>query len=242
MGICCDTNNVEDNTVRDLPAPDVSTITDQYVRFEKQLPFARITLKAFDEACKEDGKYKETITLEELAAKLTTPAWKDLAKPDSALAKILTSDVFAEEGAIRVPDLLLFAILHCVSKKNELRARILYELLQDGGAAVHQQISAQDKDFMPTFKKLCALATTDLFATIAADEIENAYGDDTEALTDGDTLEGLGEDWLDVVYGDNSRLQYEAWVTMVAKEGSWLLDADALRTKVLEKVEVEKKH
>ena len=52
----------------------------------------------------------------------------------------------------------MFAMWHCVGgRKNGKmdRAKVLYELLQEGGLGAHKFISATDKDMIPVFKKLC---------------------------------------------------------------------------------------
>ena len=77
----------------------------------------------------------------------------------------------------------------------------LYELLQEGGVAVHAQISAGDKDFPIVFKKICALVSTDLFK-MASKDIDNVYAGDESTLKNAvdSILEGEGE-FLDTMYG-----------------------------------------
>lgn len=60
--------------------------------------------------------------------------------------------------------LMLYGILHCADKKIPTeKAKGLYNVLQEGGMEVHNNISATDKDMEPTFAKICALVTIDIF-------------------------------------------------------------------------------
>ena len=50
------------------------------------------------------------------------------------------------------------------------KAKVLYDLLQEGGLEAHKQISATDKDMVPVFKKLCYFASVDIF------DLTNSHG------------------------------------------------------------------
>ena len=66
-------------------------------------------------------------------------------------------------------------MLHCQGENNE-RAAALYAILQDGGLEKHRWITATDKDYKPTFIKLCSLATQDIFKLANLfGEAENLY-------------------------------------------------------------------
>lgn len=174
MGICCEPSDSGDQGVlKDLEPLSIEGIKDKYTVWEYQQAFSVTPFKAFKEAvnsaleaCGDEG----FVTLTALADLLTTKAWSPLTKPDSALAKLLTSSFFKDESAGQSADqidaqtLILFGILHCRdSKKNMEKARGLYEVLQDGGFERHTHISAGDKDFKPTFEKMCTLVTCDLW-------------------------------------------------------------------------------
>ena len=101
----------------------------------------------------------------------------------------------------------------------------MYELLQEGGIAKHATISAGDKDFPIVFKKICALVSTDLFKMASAD-IPNEYAGDERALKNAvdDILDGEGE-FLDTMYGFQSRLHNEVWLDRVTSQGRYVFDA-----------------
>ena len=67
-----------DTASKDLPAIDISGISDRYAKFEAGLPFARtlvtLMLSKIDEAEKECGD-AGYVTLEALRKQLTTSAW-----------------------------------------------------------------------------------------------------------------------------------------------------------------------
>lgn len=92
------------------------------------------------------------MTLEQLSQFFDSPAWEPLKDADSTLAKVLLSSVFkdAEKGTdahqIDVDTLKCFALFHCQAKKRA-KAEALYNILQEGGLAAHEQITATDKDF-----------------------------------------------------------------------------------------------
>ena len=54
-----------------------------------------------------------------------------------------------------------------------------------------------------------------------------------------EALEELKDDWLDEVFGVDSKLDSEAWMKkIVAKESIWIFEPEALRKKILEKAEL----
>ena len=109
---------------------------------------------------------------------------------------------------------------------------------------VHQQISASDKDFPPTFAKMCLLVTKDVHQVgVLTGEFSAIYDDDTlNKLGEQDGLEAVAEDqWLEDVYGAHSRLENTEWVQRVVKEGKWIFNAKDLRKRVFEQQEVDYK-
>ena len=83
------------------------------------------------------------------------------------------------------------------------KAKALYEVLQEGGFERHTHISAGDKDFKPTFEKLCAFTTYDIFG-LASDAVKNHYSDD-DAKEIKDIIDDEAEDGLlEIVYGPAS--------------------------------------
>ena len=74
--------------------------------------------------------------------------------------------------------------------------------------------------------------------------VENVYSEDEVAkLISEDTTEILREDqWLEEVFGAQSRLQNDEWVAKVSKEANWIFDADKLRKKMFAAAEVAMRH
>ena len=132
--------DIEDESVlQDLPAPDMTGITDKYQIWESKLPFKRTIFKAFklavERAEEQDGK-KDFVTLVSLAYHLNTEAWADIQQADSKLSQILLSDAFKDPERNQTADqidkdsLLIFGQLHCVDHSIPMDKAInLYELL-----------------------------------------------------------------------------------------------------------------
>ena len=140
----------------------------------------------------------------------------------------------------------MFALLHCISKKPAPKAKALYELLQDGGLEAHEQISATDKDIIPVFLKLCKLVTVDIF--VLANQhggVSNIYNEsETAKLVNNNNIDELREDvWLEAVFGVQSRLPNEDWLTKVQqKDGKWIYDPKELRVKLFEQASIKARH
>ena len=91
---------------------------------------------------------------------------------------------------------------------------------------MHSQISASDKDFEPTFQKICSYVTRDIFMFVK--EIQGsgeAYADEQvqKLLDEDDVLYPLREEqWLDSIFGANSRKPSDEWLEAVVSDGKWL--------------------
>ena len=214
------------DTEKDLPEV-TRNVKDAYLKFELSLPFQRILLinflKKVDNAQKAcgDGSY---VTIDALAGEFKTDAWKPLKQTDSMLVKLLTSPFFKDPkenhdaNQISVDYLKLFACFHCSGKPRD-KAIALYGILQDGGLEAHTFISAGDKDLIPIFDKMCAMAAWEFF-DIAAQfgGVQKFYSDDeVESLKE--QIETIREDqYLEDVYGQVSKLDNEPWLAKNAKE------------------------
>ncbi len=178
---------------------------------------------------------------------LHTKAWAGLDSPDSNLGKYLLSSAFknpkngTEADQIDVDYLLLFGVLHCRDKaKCERKAIGFYDILQEGGMESHGHISAGDKDFEPVWRKLVEFCTTDLFDM--AKEVKTKYSD-AEAKQIEDVIEDMQEDFLDLMYGNNSSLKNDAWLEKIlSPDCIHVFDAAEIRRIAFEKAEVEAKH
>lgn len=144
MGACCDVRDTTDRNL-DLPAPDVSGVTNAYTKFEKSLPFCQTYVDTFEKRVREaaasyaastpeEEREEVLTTLEDLRKVFTTPAWAELQSNDSRLTKIITHDVFSgPDGTINVNKLLTFGVLNCAGDPR-YKAKVLYGILQYGGA------------------------------------------------------------------------------------------------------------
>lgn len=171
---------------------------------------------------------------------MTSEAWEVLNDPDSKLNKVLLSEYFKDEKKSQQPDqidadyLRMFALIHCGGKPAD-KAKVLYCLLQEGGLEAHEQISAGDKDLIPVFQKMCKFVTTDIFslAKASGDVVDIYNEDECRGLVSDDCLEIVREDqWLESVYGAQSRLENSAWLERVQKDGKWIFDPKELRAKL----------
>ena len=76
-------------------------------------------------------------------------------------------------------------------------------------------------------------------AASSVDGVDKPYGDDVcESLKE--QIETVREDnWLEDVYGPQSRLTNEDWLEKVTTDGVWIFDPEQLRTKIFEAASVE---
>ena len=57
------------------------------------------------------------------------------------------------------------------------------------------------------------------------------------------TCETLREDqYLEDVYGSNSRLSNDEWLTQMTQKAKWLFDSAELRQRILKEADIEAKH
>ena len=230
-----------DAATKDLPAIDLSGISDRYAKFEAELPFSRtlvtLMLTKIDEAEKECGD-QGFVTTEALSKQLTTAAWQPLKDPNSSLSKVLLSPQFKDSEKnqsseqIDVVWLKVFSLMHCSGKIID-KTNAFYCILQEGGFEKHEQISAQDKDFNPVFEKIVKFATVDVFALaeLTGSVSPKIYSEEEEQqLVSDELVEGMREDgFLETVFGTSSRISSDAWVQKVLKEANYLFDATKLR-------------
>lgn len=229
-----------------MPPPSKAGVSDKYHQYELSLPFARIEINQFMVLLKmaqADCGDGESVTLAALRSRLETAAWRTLEDEESSLSKFLLSAAFKDEGAgsdeISIQALTIFALLHCPGKVPD-KAEHLYNLLQDGGLGAHQYISANDKDIIPAFDKLCGLACFELIA--CQDKVESIYSEE-ELENLKEQVELLREDqYLEDVYGTASRLTNDEWLKKMSKEAKWLFDPVEVRKRLFEAAEVEVRH
>lgn len=145
-------------------------------------------------------------------------------------------------GQISVTTLIMFGLLHCADNKNNpvAKAEALYELLNEGGLAKFDQISAQDKDFKPNFERIAALVTSELFELAVS--VPCQYDRDEVKCLEN-VFKDVAEDWLDEVFDNHGRLVNEVWIEKVTGvEGRWIFNATEFRARIFKTAEIPVKH
>ena len=162
------------------------------------------------------------------------------------MAKYLLSDAFKDpvkgQSAEQIDKdfLMMFGLLHCQDvKKSCNKIDAFYEILNEGGMTKHQHISAGDKDLKPTFKKMCALVTCELFDFSG---LKVSYEKADRKELESSALSLMEDQWLEDMYGSASTLQNEAWVEQMKRVGKWIFDASELRARLFKESGVEVKH
>lgn len=153
------------------------------------------------------------MTLESLRAVLTTPAWIELKQDDSRIAKTLNSSVFHDmNGNISVNYLILYGFLNCPDDVDT-KSEILYNLFTNGGARTHlnPSLSATDKEIRPIISKLVSLCTTELSQLMKEVDNSEDYLQDQENSIKNCVEDMLELNYLEPIYGLNSRLDYSDW-------------------------------
>lgn len=110
---------------------------------------------------------------------------------------------------------------------NNLKARVFYDVLQD---SLQETISANDKDFGETFEKLITLATK-LAYQFEAEQRGVMQGTEASKITD-ELIETLKENFLDGVFGSNSKLPRKDYITTVATKQNWIFNSKQIRDQV----------
>mmetsp|Transcript_26547 Transcript_26547/g.35509 ORF Transcript_26547/g.35509 Transcript_26547/m.35509 type:complete len:257 (+) Transcript_26547:27-797(+) len=240
---CCSeshqSNLAVDGPLNDLPASNLNSIDDPFIKFEASLPFNRTLLPMMmhriTEAENECGG-KGFVTLAALRNQLNTPAWCELADPVSILSQTLLSQAFKSpnlaEDQIDSKWLRVWSILHCSGSLRD-KSNELFCILQDGGFEKHELITAGDKDLDPVWDKICEFATSAVFElTLSAGMVTSAVYTEDEIGSLQNYVEELKENWLEPIYGVTNRLESKVWVEKVAKDANWIFSAAEMRTRL----------
>ena len=126
---------------------------------------------------------------------------------------MINSSIFKnEKGEIDVNSLILFGFLNCAGDVQH-KSHALYGILQEGGESQHTQISASDKDIIPTMTKLIKLCTSELAQLMF--EVDHVAPSEVQGKAkeiDGTAESIIDDNYLDPIFDHNSKLTYEAWV------------------------------
>ncbi|CDW91249.1 UNKNOWN [Stylonychia lemnae] len=213
-----------------LPPLDLSGL-DAATKFETILPFKRNKLEIFELKLKAATGANKTIPFDQLRTLLgQDKVWADINDDNSVLVKVLKSKYFTEEdGNVSRDALILYGIL-LSSGDNKLKARVLYDVLQDNN---QEFISANDKDFGETFNKIIDLVTLNLYSHVKlVDECQPRLEEsEFESKLSEDVRNELSEAFLDEVFGAASKLLRKDWEAKV-KDQKWLFSAKEARAKI----------
>ena len=100
-------------------------------------------------------------------------------------------------------------------------------------------MAADDKDFDPCWNRMCALASNKIMGHCADQDGQACPYDAADMEKMEEAFEELKDDWLDEVFGVDSKLDSENWMKkIVAKESIWIFEPEALRKKILEKADL----
>ena len=226
--------------------------TNKLEEFENSLPFSKCFITQF---CEHVNRAEDAhgghgiVTLKNLREEFTSPAWESLHDDNSTIVKLLNSSAFKNPklnntGLHYCADsLILWGILLCQGKALD-KARTLYNVLQDGGPEANPQIAACDKDYPVVIKKMCELATKDVFVEfLKLAGQETKYTEKDIERIDKDCFEYIREEcFLEDVYNFHSRLEFDEWLHLVIEKAPYMLTATSLRKKVLESCGLEMKY
>ena len=225
---CGDSKQGSRAPVEEIPEMDLSGL-DNYQKFEYQLPFYRTRIDIFEGRVKRFVNGKNSVTLQQLRyAFKDDKKWSDLFNEDSVLCQILESEFFEDEknqGEINIHALILWGLLLCPGD-NKLKARVLYDVLQD---SLQPTISANDKDFRETFDKLVSLATKLPYTYHV--EFNGGQPTNSDKIND-DLLETLAESFLDEVFGSLAKLPRNEYMQTVATKQNWIFNPKEIRSRV----------
>jgi len=129
---------------------------------------------------------------------------------------------------------VILGILLCTGEEA-LKARVLYDVLQDN---MQHQISAGDKDFRETFKKIveiaCFMVPDMLRETKDTEQNSNLKALfemrpklESESFTD--VVEIILDKHQDEVFGQKSRLSRGEYLLATSKNSPWLFNAQKFR-------------
>ena len=134
---------------------------------------------------------------------------------------------------IDVDTLLCYGLLLCQGKTKE-KAQVFYNVLQEGGMDKHEFVAAEDKDFDPAFRNLCLLSTVYLFEWCQEImNVDNVYEEEQAKLEK--RIPDLAEQYLDTVYGYETKLDNKEWIEKICKKGDWVFSSHDLRSQLFKK-------
>lgn len=117
--------------------------------------------------------------------------------------------------------LMLVAILLC-NGNARLRAEVLWNVIQEGDITF---ISAADKDFYPAFQDMLEIGILSLHQ-FAKDQEQNNWLAKNIKLAN---IYRMHENFIDIVFGVQSKVDKEIWLETVSSEVPWILKPETMR-------------
>lgn len=217
------------DTEEELAPVDMSGM-DAFQKFEYSFPLHRMQIQDFEARVKKLVFGKQTLTFKQLQFSFRgLKGWEDLENSQSLFFTLLKSEFFAEGDEISVPNFLLWGLILCRGDAN-VKSRVFYDILQD---QLQESIAASDKDFDGSFDALIFLATKMVYMNES--KISGAAPVRNEAYwnkLDSDKMEEIREEFLDEVFGPQSKMARVDYMEAVAKKAPWIFSATEIRKKI----------
>lgn len=117
-----------DGLVKNMDLPN----TDRSVKFEQMLPFPKMKIEILEHKVKSECPHKQSLSREDLINAFSDDKnWADLAKDNSLLVQVLTSEYFRDEenpNEINKNALMIFGLM-LSGGDAKMKARVLYDVL-----------------------------------------------------------------------------------------------------------------
>ena len=162
----------------------------------------------------------------------------------SALTRLITDEIMLYQGPeddtdeesfgqikIDIYKLITLGIILCHGEKKA-KARVLYNTVQSN---LQDNISAMDSELQVYFSDIIHLSTS-LMMKREAKENKGSYEDTEISLEaiDDDLIEEIRDDFLEAVFGFDSHIKRDNFITNVINKAPWVLDSELIRKKVKE--------
>lgn len=164
------------------------------------------------------------------------PGWERHFEPETPLMNLLAKDYFRPDSE-NFPDelsterIILVGILLCRGNAR-MRADVFWRVVQEGPTPF---IGAQDKDFYPAFQDMVEIGVL-ILKDFARNQQMSKYLNHNLKLKN---VYRMHENFVDKIYGFESRLDREIWIEKVAKQVPWILKPETMRLYAYELLQKE---
>ena len=175
---------------------------------------------------------KNTVTLRQLRYSFQEDqTWSDLQDDTSMLYRLFNSpELFDEEqpDKLNVIKLICLGLMLC-GGTYELKARVLYDVLQDN---MQPKISSNDKDFVIAFTHLVVLSSY-MMLRIYREESGSPYVTEwypqPKTQRFDNVLEEMREGFLDEIFDSSSNMTREQFLQTVTQRQPWIFESEEVR-------------